>query len=566
MFKQINFSCRSCGEQYHSSSEYSGKGLKCHRCDAIVIIPSVTDEMQQQQAVKQPARETVTYSTSNISDSTPVQSNSQTTGRRTRPTRKRKPINFPSFSLSKLKAYSFPLIILLLTGCGSFFNFLFPIPLLAGTCWLGWWVSYDRQSAIAKAAGRLLQSGAIGLTFILLILLVINVAYQGDAASGVPAWLITLDDFITTWHARLTGISLVALAIITLGTMLIAALKPGWQPVTKFKLLQQNLSRVSVALTVITTFTFFSPTALDNAVNHAYYKHYSATLREKGKQERRALIAKAIAEKITTDPLSFKNYLHSAHTTNADFGNVHANFSKTATSNVHDFMDAAEYNSHDGSTGIASNNGEENGKWTAETKKPRWRTERRTFSEQYEAECKAATKIADEEVKGVKNMFAYAMRSLMPEMDGIAEEVMQEFISVFADYDWDKTYAAQVLERAMNYQRPPSSIDGYKSQMADLFDNLKSNILSSFKASTPDYNPQAYTTMSYKDILKAANFSGRYENTDPTEYKSATKIKKSCGICGMEVSPDSHVGQYCPYCHVRWGYESDKSKPWWKFW
>jgi hypothetical protein len=31
---------------------------------------------------------------------------------------------------------------------------------------------------------------------------------------------------------------------------------------------------------------------------------------------------------------------------------------------------------------------------------------------------------------------------------------------------------------------------------------------------------------------------------------------KSCGSCHKTVSVNSEVGDYCPHCHVRWGYEN----------
>ena len=31
---------------------------------------------------------------------------------------------------------------------------------------------------------------------------------------------------------------------------------------------------------------------------------------------------------------------------------------------------------------------------------------------------------------------------------------------------------------------------------------------------------------------------------------------KSCGSCHKPVSVNSEVGDYCPHCHVRWGYEN----------
>ncbi len=35
---------------------------------------------------------------------------------------------------------------------------------------------------------------------------------------------------------------------------------------------------------------------------------------------------------------------------------------------------------------------------------------------------------------------------------------------------------------------------------------------------------------------------------------------KSCGSCQKPVSSSSQVGDYCPHCHVRWGYENNTTK------
>jgi competence protein ComGC len=37
---------------------------------------------------------------------------------------------------------------------------------------------------------------------------------------------------------------------------------------------------------------------------------------------------------------------------------------------------------------------------------------------------------------------------------------------------------------------------------------------------------------------------------------STTLISKSCGACGQQVSNSSAVGDTCPHCGVRWGYET----------
>ena len=41
-----------------------------------------------------------------------------------------------------------------------------------------------------------------------------------------------------------------------------------------------------------------------------------------------------------------------------------------------------------------------------------------------------------------------------------------------------------------------------------------------------------------------------------TPDMSITSISKSCGACGERVSNNSKVGDTCPHCGVRWGYET----------
>lgn len=41
--------------------------------------------------------------------------------------------------------------------------------------------------------------------------------------------------------------------------------------------------------------------------------------------------------------------------------------------------------------------------------------------------------------------------------------------------------------------------------------------------------------------------------------QSYTTVTKSCGSCGRSVPNNSRIGDYCPYCGVRWGYENTKN-------
>jgi len=40
-----------------------------------------------------------------------------------------------------------------------------------------------------------------------------------------------------------------------------------------------------------------------------------------------------------------------------------------------------------------------------------------------------------------------------------------------------------------------------------------------------------------------------------------TTVSKSCGSCNLPVPITSSIGDYCPHCHVRWGYENQTTIP-----
>ena len=46
---------------------------------------------------------------------------------------------------------------------------------------------------------------------------------------------------------------------------------------------------------------------------------------------------------------------------------------------------------------------------------------------------------------------------------------------------------------------------------------------------------------------------------DKAYAQTTTSVSKSCGKCGKSVSASSKVGDRCPHCGVRWGYENTSS-------
>lgn len=62
-----------------------------------------------------------------------------------------------------------------------------------------------------------------------------------------------------------------------------------------------------------------------------------------------------------------------------------------------------------------------------------------------------------------------------------------------------------------------------------------------------------------KKVILGIFLLGIIPNTH-TEIKaqSYTTQSKSCGSCGKEVSIHSKIGDYCPHCGVRWGYENER--------
>jgi|GEM_PF-5022792 hypothetical protein len=62
-----------------------------------------------------------------------------------------------------------------------------------------------------------------------------------------------------------------------------------------------------------------------------------------------------------------------------------------------------------------------------------------------------------------------------------------------------------------------------------------------------------------KKVILGMFLLGFIPNTH-TEIKaqSYTTQSKSCGSCGKQVSIHSKIGDYCPHCGVRWGYENER--------
>lgn len=62
-----------------------------------------------------------------------------------------------------------------------------------------------------------------------------------------------------------------------------------------------------------------------------------------------------------------------------------------------------------------------------------------------------------------------------------------------------------------------------------------------------------------KTIIKIMLVSFFALGISSTSY-GQTSSTKSCGSCQKPVSNNSKVGDYCPHCHVRWGYENTSTQ------
>lgn len=364
------------------------------------------------------------------------------------------------------RSYWVPLAAILFAIVGSFFTYLFPIPLLTGAAGFLWWLYKPSKKILKKAAAGFLAATTIGLLLLFVLQLLLNVAVTPHSTE-IPRWLLQLDDFLIWARLKLSVISAISLIgyLGILAVLLYLSLKkPEWKLVSKFTTLEGWVGKTAAILVVITSFTFASPYILDQAAGRGYYKHFRITYREKLKQERKMLIADGIRSVIESDDTT--DYAASLADLKQD---IEIAMSDTITMRTAAQYDAKaivnsyrEYNSYasqpfNSYKGTEGSDKELRNKWQKKKKdfqkeaKQEWRSSRQKFSKSIVAGVKEAEIKAGEAVSAIKAVLAKVLGIIVPGGDNLAGKYIEEVIDAVADYVIDKNNITEVVKAFFRY-------------------------------------------------------------------------------------------------------------------
>jgi len=169
---------------------------------------------------------------------------------------------------------------------------------------VGWHFTADRTHPLAKVVSRALGNAAMGLAFVLLLLLAVNLVDP----SGHQETLSRVDRFLLAVHEALPRwlkVPWLALPLMLVLAALTVAF-PQWRLVSRFVRARKLSSRALAVLGVVASFTFFTDHGVLAPRERGITVHLETRLRESREREEktvgRFLALKAVAESVQSLP------------------------------------------------------------------------------------------------------------------------------------------------------------------------------------------------------------------------------------------------------------------------
>ncbi|MFT3702134.1 MAG: hypothetical protein QM802_07180 [Agriterribacter sp.] len=375
---------------------------------------------------------------------------------------------------------------ILIAVIGSFYTYLFPLPLLVGTTWFVWSFYRLSNKILAKTISSLSLSTAIGLSLLLIIQLILNFTDTSNSLD-TPLWLLKLDDFLIWSREHLTHLSEISITfymLIICSLLYLAIKKPKWKSVSKFTLLEGWVGKITSVLIVITSFTFFAPSTLNNSLDKFYYKHFKIIYREKLKQDRKKLIADALLKQIkNTDTTgAAANLAHhfqdleitqQSNINNEAKQDIDLVMSLTAEVSAKDAEVYYSQGDWQGSDHYLESKWEQAVVSAKKEQKTNYRVSApKTFIETNMGELKKATIEANETVEAVKAVFSKVLGGVIPVGDNIVGKYVEELINAASEYVIEMAKVPNVIDNLFSAFRNNGKIDLF-ARIGKFLQNVK---------------------------------------------------------------------------------------------
>jgi DNA-directed RNA polymerase subunit RPC12/RpoP len=266
----FDFSCTVCRDVFHSDEQHIGRVIECPRCGTKVLVPS------------------------------PIESSSRDNNAAASSAWSNPKVAVPG-AFKRLKG---PAMILV------FLSFLVSILALAELTWpisplflamiSTWWALRTRRDVWSMAGAAMAGPISIGLGVLVVLTFLLN-QFRDRNAAEVSTWLRATDVFMVDLGMLLRPMksfySLPVFVAIIAAAAVFGRYRPDLKPVTRTLRLKRRLSRLSLVVATITSFTFFGQIEVGRLADKAEAQlvlRYRAALRNKSEADDRSLIAKTI--------------------------------------------------------------------------------------------------------------------------------------------------------------------------------------------------------------------------------------------------------------------------------
>jgi len=317
-----------------------------------------------------------------------------------------------------------------------------PLTLLSA---LVWYLSGKSQKLVFKAMHEVLLSVTIGLAIFSVFLLYVrfNMVASDRAALAAESFFLDAYDDLKKLLNHLTVISTI---VIVTTLLIIDRYRKRAHAFNRFLSLKTFLSRLSLTLMTITTFTVFSPNppgGIAQDFNDRVVKDYQVLLRDREEAVAKYVAAGMITKEIEQMPVATKNYYQQLFKTVYEKSKTFNAQDKHLKFDVAEKAAKANFDVKRLKTllGNVPTGGATNDAIKISSALPESKTQRdaalKVLGDE-ETKRDKAEALTKEKTAGLKEIFSKVLETITPEMEGIAGAYVGELVSETGDLLFEK--------------------------------------------------------------------------------------------------------------------------------